>query len=417
MRNNVPMVLPIENRATHAGGRFRLAPAGRQAKPIWVAPELMDWFEDMVGKIQEVSHGIFYGEAQVGGDEMGKWPKNAFRDALQHLRNMVTQGELNWPDGGSLHDPLDDIALAQRLIASDLVVDDAAQRVKEYADFRSQTEGGVMPSLEWIESGVALVPCRDRLGRPIVIIRPRYHRPGNIELFRDGLRTTLDALKAMALSERRKAKGISKTNPLEMYAMVWDFQGASWSNLDWEAFHCTLYEGAHHYPNMGAQIYVLNVSAAVRFTWSAASRLMHPRIRRKCLLVAPADVQDCMAQVCDPGDLPPEYGGTGESLVAPENAETLEDQVGMLLASCYDRAGVVPDGAKPLGRELSPGQRTASCVSLSPSSVGRLASHETTDCCAGFFKRGIRPPCGSRRQPSRANRGAISPEVIRRFRE
>mmetsp|Transcript_57753 Transcript_57753/g.159893 ORF Transcript_57753/g.159893 Transcript_57753/m.159893 type:complete len:286 (+) Transcript_57753:228-1085(+) len=245
-----------------------------------------------------------------------------------------------------MHEPLDDIALAARLIANDLDVTATARVAREYAAFRLPTSGGgVLPSLEWITSGVALLPCEDRLGRPVIVIRPRYHRPGNIEMFRAGLRTTLDAVKAHFLNKRTAE--FSNNNPLEQYAMVWDFGGASWSNADWEAFHTTLHEGTHHYPNMGSQIYVLNVSKPFRWFWSTACRFLHPKIRRKCCLVAPGNVRACMEQVLDPASLPPEYGGTGRPWMGPSEARFFEDQVGELAAAVYLRAGVVPQGAKP----------------------------------------------------------------------
>mmetsp|Transcript_49350 Transcript_49350/g.143042 ORF Transcript_49350/g.143042 Transcript_49350/m.143042 type:complete len:434 (-) Transcript_49350:61-1362(-) len=327
--------------ACHGQRRFRMVPCDRHTPVLSAEEHQMSWFVDFVQRICEVRHGIFYGEA--GGEQCPSWAPESFTAALRQLRNRVKA--TGWPDGGRLHDPLDDVALASRLIAADLNVDEAAKLVDEYADYRQTTSGGVLPSREWLEYGIVVVPCEDYLGRPILNVRPRYHRPGKIALFRHGLRTTLDAIKAHALHKRKDS--FDQSNPLEQYAMVWDFAGSGWRNLDWEAFHCTIHEGAHHYPNMGSQIYVLNVSAPIRWVWHAASRFMHPRVRRKCLLVAPRDVAECMRRVVPPELLPPEYGGTGAPWPGPEAASTLEDQVGALAAGAYSRAGVVPAGALP----------------------------------------------------------------------
>jgi len=137
--------------------------------------------------------------------------------------------------------------------------------------------------------------------------------------------------------------------------MVWDFSGASiWKNLDWDAFYMTVQEGAMHYPEMCSQIYVLNISAPVRWIWTAASKLMHPRVRRKCILVAPGDMPSCMHRIAPADQLPPVWGGTGPAWPGPAEAKTLEDQVGSLVATAYRRAGVVPVGAKPSREDLKP---------------------------------------------------------------
>mmetsp|Transcript_51964 Transcript_51964/g.93432 ORF Transcript_51964/g.93432 Transcript_51964/m.93432 type:complete len:432 (-) Transcript_51964:154-1449(-) len=327
-------------------GIFSLVARGTKSPFLRAKDEELASFEDFVVKIYEVSHGIFQGEE--GGERLPSWPSGAFTAALQQLRPRAET--IGWPKGGQLYDPLDDVALASRLIATGLNVDDALDRVQDYRDYRDETGGGVVPPLDWLDCGIAIVPCEDRLGRPIINIRPRYHRPGNAALFRKGLQCTLDAVKAHFLHNRKHT--FSETNPLEQYSMVWDFQGAGRKNLDWDCFNVTIEEGTHHYPNMGSQIYVLNVSAPVRWVWYAARRFLHPRIRRKCLLVAPRDVPALMCRLVSPEKLPPEYGGTGMPWVGPQEAVCFEDQVGELAAAAYTRAGVVPKGAKPLRKEL-----------------------------------------------------------------
>lgn len=334
--------------AADSRGQYSLVPRDRVGSvPVFKADATsIQWLDMMATRVYEVSHGIFYGEE--GGERLPSWQPGEFSAALKRLRQEVAGRQ--WPDAGILHEPLDDVALCARLIASGLEVQGAAQLVDAYAAYRSTTRGGVFPPSEWLRCGITFVPFEDRLGRPVIVIRPRYHVPGNIDLFRAGLRTTLDAVKAHFLANR--SDGFSQTNPLEQYAMVWDFEGAGRKNLDWQAFHCTLEEGARHYPNMGSQIYVLNVSTPFRWVWGAASRLMHPRIRRKCLLISPADVPACMRRLARPELLPPAYGGTGRPWPGPMEATTLEDQVGELVANVWRRQGVVPAGAKPSRTEV-----------------------------------------------------------------
>lgn len=188
------------------------------------------------------------------------------------------------------------------------------------------------------------------MGRPIINIRARYHRPGNTELFRQGLRTVLDGVKAHMLA--RRTSTLAAENPLEQYVLVFDFEGSGWSNLDWDAFHVTLFEGARHYPSMGSQIFVLNCSAPVMLLWRSASRLMAPTLRRKCQLVSPKEVNECMQRLVPLDRLPRKYGGDGREWPGPDEAKCFEDQVGEVLAAVYQRAGVIPSDAKPFRSQL-----------------------------------------------------------------
>ena len=73
------------------------------------------------------------------------------------------------------------------------------------------------------QSGVAVVPFEDNFGRPVVFVRLRFHRPGNVEAFAQGLRTTVDAMIAHMLSKRQSlgnSAGMDGSNLLEAYVMV-----------------------------------------------------------------------------------------------------------------------------------------------------------------------------------------------------
>eukprot|EP00927_Polykrikos_kofoidii_P077476 TRINITY_DN74413_c0_g1_i1.p1 TRINITY_DN74413_c0_g1~~TRINITY_DN74413_c0_g1_i1.p1 ORF type:complete len:466 (-),score=54.21 TRINITY_DN74413_c0_g1_i1:70-1467(-) len=356
-------------------GLFSLVPPERPLNFVIIPEDRMAWFEDMVGRISEVTYGIFFGEP--GGAELGKWNLQAFRSGLVQLRSHVQSGRL-WPSGGIMHEPLDDIALAQRLVSADLRVDKALQMINNYAKYRLETDGGAMaPALGWLESGIASFHCQDLLGRPVILVRARYHRPGNIPFFRAGLRTVLDGVKAHLLFKR--GDSLSETNPLEQYVLIFDFQGAGWQNLDWDAFRCTLEEGDRHYPNFGSQVFVINVNAAVKLTWKVACGLMHPRVRRKCCFVGSKNVPDCMRRLIAPELLPREYGGTGRPWKGPESAETLEDQVGELLASVYRRVGAVPAGAKPSRDDLS--SRESSFDEKAEGLTARVPCIGARSCC------------------------------------
>eukprot|EP00445_Apocalathium_hangoei_P006545 CAMPEP_0203863254 /NCGR_PEP_ID=MMETSP0359-20131031/14059_1 /ASSEMBLY_ACC=CAM_ASM_000338 /TAXON_ID=268821 /ORGANISM="Scrippsiella Hangoei, Strain SHTV-5" /LENGTH=443 /DNA_ID=CAMNT_0050780765 /DNA_START=67 /DNA_END=1395 /DNA_ORIENTATION=+ len=347
---------------THRSNLFSIAPQGRVAQGLNASEEQMDWFEDLVTQICEVKRGIFIGEEVPS--TLPSWKRGDFRKKLAKLRERAPV-EAGWPDGGRLHEPLDDIALSSRLIAAELNVENALNLVRNYQVFRSTTRGGVLPDPQWLKKGIAFMPCEDRLGRPCLFIRAKYHRSGNIALFRVGLRSTIDAVKAHLLA--RRTDRFSEDNPLEQYVMLFDFDGAGWSNLDWEAFHCTIQEGSQRYPNMVAQNYLLNVSASVRWIWRTACPLMHPRTRRKCCLVAPRDVRACLQKVIPLERLPPQYGGTSAPWTGPDEARTLEDQIGELLANVYVRAGVVPDGALPTRAQAEASSAPLSRHASSPS--------------------------------------------------
>merc|ERR1719491_1922702 len=92
---------------------WSLVPDG-QALPCFCArDDELPAFEQFVVRIYEVSHGIFQGEE--GGERLPSWPSGAFSAALRELRPRADA--IGWPFGARLHDPLDDVALASRLIA------------------------------------------------------------------------------------------------------------------------------------------------------------------------------------------------------------------------------------------------------------------------------------------------------------
>mmetsp|Transcript_11454 Transcript_11454/g.25968 ORF Transcript_11454/g.25968 Transcript_11454/m.25968 type:complete len:567 (-) Transcript_11454:34-1734(-) len=362
-------------RSTTAGCKvFSLVSEGQFPAPLVAGPgQAMAAFEQQATSVYEVSLGIFMGEATP--EQLARWPKHAFRDALLELRDRARAVE--WLDAGVLHEPLDDIPLASRLIATQLDVNASLELLHEYGRYRASTQGGVCPSRAWLEYGIVVVHTEDRLGRPVINVRPRYHFPNNHDLFRNGLRCTLDAVKAHLLARRGTA--FSSNNPLEQYTMVFDFAGAGWKNLDWEAFHITLEEGGKHYPNMMGQIFLLNASRFSRTVWRGAKRLMDARVRRKVFLIAPSQVASCMRRLLPEDKIPREWGGSGLPWPGPQDAATLEDQVGALVAEVYLKAGVVPAGAKPTRAERSREVQDGRYIRVSEK---KLARDEVSSCWA-----------------------------------
>lgn len=353
--------------------------------PQWNLPALcveeddMPSFEEKVNSYFQVRHGIFCGE--VGGEPIVGWPPGRFREALARLRPLAVQRTQARQSKPGLHEPVDDIMLAQRLIATDLNVSGAAQLVDDYLEYREEQQGGVTPTLEWIESGLAFVPCEDRLGRPVVVVRPRYHAPGNLAHFIRGLRCTLDAVSIHLLKKRRAGIG-HNANLLEQYVMVFDFEGATWSNFDLEALKETIHAGTYHYPNKVGQTFVLHVSWGTTAAWNIAKKLLHPRTRRKCQFFASRDVREAMSSLVDSELLPPEYGGTAEPWPrAPAEACCFEEQVGELAARVYQESRVVPPGTKPCRSECPVASRTPS--KQLPLRVERENSIAATFGCCG----------------------------------
>lgn len=334
--------VPPASSGLETDGHLQAGPSLEKAPAIYIEDADMDRFEQIVDEINQVKQGLFHGECS-GGD-VPAWPKGSVRAAIKELRTRIPASA--WPHGGKVHDPLDDIAYAQRLIAANLDVEKTVELVNEYRKFREGTHGSFnSPSRLWLENGVVIVPCEDVLGRPLLVVRMRYHRPGHGELFRSGMRSALDTVKLHCLHKR--SGKLSKENPLDQYAMIYDLDGATWSNIDWECFRITLEEGAKRYPNMGSQIYILNASPTFMRIWGVAQKALDGRLRRKCSFIRSSEVPDLMRKLVPSDKLCPEYGGTGLPWLGPQEARTLEDQAGELMARVIGDAGVVPPGAKP----------------------------------------------------------------------
>jgi len=145
---------------------FGLVPQDCPTPFLHANDDQLAWFCDFAQRINDMRHGIFMEAGNVAEGQQPGWTAEAFKSALLNLRKRMPKQA--WPHGGRLHEPLDDIALASRLIAADLNVDEAARLVRDYATFRQVTVngGGVAPTREWLERGIVFVPCEDFLAGP-----------------------------------------------------------------------------------------------------------------------------------------------------------------------------------------------------------------------------------------------------------
>eukprot|EP00929_Paragymnodinium_shiwhaense_P112646 TRINITY_DN80911_c0_g1_i1.p1 TRINITY_DN80911_c0_g1~~TRINITY_DN80911_c0_g1_i1.p1 ORF type:complete len:433 (+),score=68.85 TRINITY_DN80911_c0_g1_i1:52-1350(+) len=329
---------PLSKASASPAGKFRFE---LESLPLLKASDAeMDWFEGVMQEIYEVRFGA-KNWGDVGGEAIKGWPPKAFRAALLQLRERVPEPY----QGGTVHEPIDDAMLSRLLIVSNLNVDAAAALVSRYVAYRQDVQGGTGPLLKNLQAGLAVVPCEDCQGRPVLFVRLRYHKAYDLEMFRTGVRALLDTI-VMHLLLKREAS-ISRQNPLEQYIMVLDMANATMSNFDWSGFKVLLHEGVTNYPNRLAQIYVLGANAFARWAYGLMSPLLHPRTRRKCIMVAAKDVNACLHDLIPSAVLPPQYGGSGNSCPAPQEACTLQDQVGDIAAAVLLRTGMVPSGALP----------------------------------------------------------------------
>mmetsp|Transcript_137069 Transcript_137069/g.292750 ORF Transcript_137069/g.292750 Transcript_137069/m.292750 type:complete len:492 (-) Transcript_137069:83-1558(-) len=368
-------------RAAGSNVTFPLVLPEWNLQALHVDEQQLAMFEEYVGKAKEVVNGLFLGQLQ--GEPIPGWPVGAFREALRSLRRIVAAVENPCGDIVGLHEPIDDIMLAQRLIAKDLDIQAASQLVEDYLAYRWKMKGGVSPALEWIRAGVAIMPCEDVWGRPIIVVRPRYHVPGNVPFFLRGLRTSVDAVAVHMFQKRQQGFSETNTNVLEQYVLVFDFEGATWNNCDWECLKATLKSGTHEYPNRVAQVIAINVGPTARWVWKMAQTFLAPVNVRKIQLVAPKDVPAAMRRLVPQERLPREYGGNAEPWRHPKEAKSFEDQVGELAAAVYSSADVIPSGARPLRCSIQgdTSRPTSPQACLSP--LHRELSFDCWRSCAG----------------------------------
>merc|ERR1711977_103355 len=95
------------------------------------------------------------------------------------------------------------------------------------------------------------------------------------DLMQAGYRATVDAVIAHLLHKR--SSQISGSNPLEQYVLVFESDGAGWSNFSTQIVKIMVQESNRHYPERLARIYVINCNNFVRTCFHIASPMLHPR--------------------------------------------------------------------------------------------------------------------------------------------
>jgi len=263
-------------------------------------------------------------------------PPVQLREPLSKLRKLVQPLlRQSW----QLREPMDDIFLCRLLIAKDFNVDLALPLATTYVAYREEMDGGVQPPSAWTAAGMVIVPFEDRQGRPVVVVRAKFIDASmSSELLRSGYRSTVDGIIAHLLSKR--SSKVSATNPLEQYVLVFDSEGAGWSNFSTEIVKIMVNESNNHYPERLARIYVVNCTSFSRYCFKLCSGMLHPRTVKKTQFITTDQVPALMTDLVDLDKLPVEYGGNATSWVPPSAARNLDEQTGVILAKTYRRLGL-----------------------------------------------------------------------------
>jgi len=295
----------------------------------------MNWLETEVGLIYQVF------------DQPNSSAIVDLRNPLIRLRELVRPLELeHW----ELQEPLDDVFLCRLLVAKDFDVEQALKLAQNYSAYRLKVYGGVRPPPAWIASGMCIIPFEDRHGRPVVVVRAKYI-DGSIssEVMEQGYRASVDTVIAHCLSKR--TTNVSGSNPLEQYVLMFESEGAGWSNFSSVIMKIMVRESNSHYPERCAGIYILNCNHFVRASFQMVSPMLHARTVKKIKFVVAEKVPALMQSLVEPEKLPPEYGGRAPPWASPANSQNLSDRLGRLMAATYRRLGLEPPGEDELEEE------------------------------------------------------------------
>merc|ERR1712224_722618 len=126
--------------------------------------------------------------------------------------------------------------------------------------------------------------------------------------------------------------------------LLFEAEGAGWSNFSTEIVKVMVRESNAHYPERLAQIYVLNCTHFVRACFQMVSPMLHARTVKKTQFIVPEKVPAAMQSLVDPDKLPVVYGGAALPWPNPAYAQTLSDRMGRLMAATYRRLGLARPG-------------------------------------------------------------------------
>jgi len=270
------------------------------------------------------------------------------RTPLYTLRKLLAPYEQeHW----QLREPIDDVLLCRTLVAKDFNVEKAFALVKGYLEWRVEVDGGVRPPDEWIATCHCSIPFEDRFGRPVVVVRSKYI-DGSMpaELLQKGYRATVDAVISHLLEKRSST--VSGNNPLEQYVLCFESEGAGWSNFSPQIVKIMVAESNKHYPERLAGIFVLNSTHFVRSCFNMVSWMLHPRTVKKVQFLTQDKVAAFMQNLVDIDKLPPEYGGHAPSWPGPDEAKSLNERMGPIMAGTYRRLGLAPPGQEADEQEV-----------------------------------------------------------------
>eukprot|EP00931_Biecheleriopsis_adriatica_P120060 TRINITY_DN95205_c0_g1_i1.p1 TRINITY_DN95205_c0_g1~~TRINITY_DN95205_c0_g1_i1.p1 ORF type:complete len:339 (-),score=35.18 TRINITY_DN95205_c0_g1_i1:133-1149(-) len=297
---------------------------------------------------------------QVQSAEMGKF-EEVMREIAADLKAPVTESlsllKVSMQDvADQFHEPIDDIVLTRFLLANDFDHSRAKDMLEKRIAWRKSISGLVHPVPEFFKSCFLAVPCCDRLGRPVVVVRtPLWDASMPSTVFQVGYRSIMDMLIFHTLQNRRHST-FSTTDPLEQFVLIVDGKGGQWSNFAMEHYKVMGREGDCNYPEFLGLNVVINSNYMARFSFACIKPFLHARTKRKVALVSPEDTPKYMSDLIDPKYLPADYGGTAPSWSEPAHASTLEDFVGDLAAHTWRKMGVTLN----LGNETT---RLAAAVS------------------------------------------------------
>mmetsp|Transcript_31937 Transcript_31937/g.69821 ORF Transcript_31937/g.69821 Transcript_31937/m.69821 type:complete len:424 (-) Transcript_31937:133-1404(-) len=238
-------------------------------------------------------------------------------------------------------EPNDDVCLARLLIARDFDAQKAARLLDSRLQLRQKISQSLgCPPVEWLRTGLALVPFEDYLGRPVLVVRACLQDAAMLpaEVFERGYRATMDAMVEHMLN-RRSENSLSATNPLEQFVLVVELQGAGWRNFATEHYKIMVREGSIHYPERLAMAVLLRPNIASQAAWNLVKPLLPARTRKKVKLVPEAEVPSFMKALVSKEVLPEAYGGEAKNWLLPEQSQNLEDLCGPLAAASWRRAG------------------------------------------------------------------------------
>jgi hypothetical protein len=350
--NHVHRQLSNSSKCSRRTKRYLFRPPDIDCAPLKAADDEKDWFVAAVSSLYDVTYfmvdngkvGVVTEQQLTIPDKSQKKERDIQKRRRQIsalLDKLRTEFEDSALDPGDDCDPIDDGFFARLMVALDFDEEKILKRIDKYRAWRREVRGIVVPPLAWTRMGFMVLPFEDYLGRPVLVVKARWFQKEyekQPELMEAGIRATVDTAITHQL-QRRKTR-LSRENPLEQYLLVFEAEGSGWANFSLKVIKIMLREAEEHYPDRLAQCLILRCNHVVKGIWKMVSPLLHPRTRRKVNLVGAKDVNRIMQQYVPIENLPPNYGGTGNSWFDPTDAETIGEYAGNLAEKTWQGLGM-----------------------------------------------------------------------------